>query len=118
VTLAETRPFLQPFPQPFLRRSRPKWTKIWVFEGQKRLKVHLQRPTRGSLHHSHPSARSARRDNGKAAPCVRAGNRKIVKTPNLRPFWKWAYATPTQGVTLPFSHTGPSKTPTRSIVPL
>ena len=43
-----------------------------VFEGQKRLKVHLQRRTRGSLHHPHPLARRARHDNGKGTPCVRS----------------------------------------------
>ena len=52
---------------------------MWVFEAQKRLKVHLQRRTCGSLHHLHPLARRARHDNGKGTVCVRSGtseNRK------------------------------------------
>ena len=36
------------------------------------MKAHLQRRTRGSLHHPHPSARHARHDNGKGTPCVRS----------------------------------------------
>ena len=43
------------------------------------MKAHLQRRTRWSLHHPHPSARRARRDNGMRTVCVRAGtseNRK------------------------------------------
>ena len=50
-----------------------------VFGAQKRLKAHLQRRTRGSLHHPHPSAHHARHDTRKGVVCVRAGtseNRK------------------------------------------
>ena len=84
MTLAETRPFLQPF----LNRAvpRPKWTKIWVFEGQKRLKGHLQRRTRWSPHHPHPSARRARRDNGKGTPFVRAGTLENSKNTEFATF--------------------------------
>jgi hypothetical protein len=34
------------------------------------MKPHLQRRTRGPLHHLHPLARRARHDNGKVTPCV------------------------------------------------
>ena len=50
-----------------------------VFEGQKHLLPHLQRRTRWSLHHPHPSARRARHDIRNGTVCVRAGtseNRK------------------------------------------
>ena len=43
------------------------------------MKGHLQRRTRGSLHHPHPSARRARHDIRKGTVCVRSGtseNRK------------------------------------------
>jgi hypothetical protein len=43
------------------------------------LEGHLQRRTRGSLHHPYPPARRTRRDIRKVTPCVRAGtseNRK------------------------------------------
>jgi hypothetical protein len=46
------------------------------------MKGHLQRRTRGSLHHSPSSARRARHDNGTGTVCVRAGtseNRKNTK---------------------------------------
>ena len=50
-----------------------------MFEGQKRLKAHLQRRTRCLLHHPHPSARRTRHDIRNGTVCVRAGtseNRK------------------------------------------
>ena len=68
VSLAVSKPFLDANGRSFR-----------FFEAQKRLKHHLQRRTRGSLHHPHPSARRARHDNGRRTPCVRSGtseNRK------------------------------------------
>jgi hypothetical protein len=50
-----------------------------VCEGQICLKAHLQRRTRGPLPHLHPSARRARRDNGKVTVCVRAETSKNRK---------------------------------------
>ena len=59
--------------------SRPKWTKFWVFEGQKHLTPHRQRRTRRFLHHPHPSACRARRGIRNGTVCVRAGMSKILK---------------------------------------
>jgi hypothetical protein len=45
VVLAELRPFLWPFLSRFWASPRPKWSKIWFFEAQKRLKDHRRRRT-------------------------------------------------------------------------
>ena len=58
--------------EPFLSRFSTQMDENSVFEGQKHLLPHLQRRTRWSLHHPHPSARRARRDIRNGMPCVRA----------------------------------------------
>ena len=50
------------------------------------MEAHLQRRTRGSLHHPHPSARRARRDNGNGTPCVRAGTSENRKNTEFATF--------------------------------
>ena len=53
MTLAGTRPFLQPF----LSRFSTQMDKKLGFEGQKRLNDHRQRRTRRPQHHPRPSRR-------------------------------------------------------------